>query len=210
MLGAAQTDAFGPVAPRPRGVGGVVGVGADAEAAEVVGPRQEPLQPVIGQVGDHGVEATGVDLAGAAVEGDPVALLDDVVAGGGAAGHGVDLQAGCPDDGGGAELAGHQGGVAGAAAAAGEDALGGEHAVHVVGFGLGPQQDDGSAVAGEPLRRVGIEHGGADRSAWGDVQTGDDHLSGLLGRGAGLRWSAAGGGRSRPAHSSRGGPRRRG
>ncbi len=77
---------------------------------------------------------------------------------------------------------GHDGGVADQPAAGGEDALGGGHAVHVLGRGLVAHEDDLLAPVGGLGRPVGGEarlaHGGAGR---GGQALGDD-----LALGAGL------------------------
>src|SRR5690606_22667260 len=139
---------------------GVVGVGAHPQPALAVGERHHPvhgLDEFVGVVGArvhpalevlddrgrHDRDLAQVDLAGGAVDGDQVALLDDVPAG---HGHppalGVDLQLLGAADTGLAHAAGDDGRVGGLAAAGGEDALGGDHAVQVVGVGLTADQDD--------------------------------------------------------------------
>ena len=51
--------------------------------------------------------------------------------------------------------------MAGHAAAGGDDALGGVHAVDVFGAGLDADEDDGFALGGAHLGFVGVEDGGA-------------------------------------------------
>ena len=64
-----------------------------------------------------------------------------------------------------AHPAGDDRGVAGLAAAAGQDALGGDHAVQVVGVGLPADQDDLLPRPAPLHRGVGVEHRLADRRA---------------------------------------------
>jgi hypothetical protein len=91
----------------------------------------------------------------------------------------VDLQFHDADHGRLAKLAGDEGGVAGAAAAAGQNALGGQHAVHVIGLGLRANHDDLAAVfLGPTLGGVGVEGDHTDGRAGGDVEAAGD-LGGL-------------------------------
>src|SRR5699024_3856108 len=73
VLRAAQADALGAELDRLLRVARVVGVGADGELARGVGPRHEATE-VAGDGGLDGGDRFAVDLAGGAVEGDPVAL----------------------------------------------------------------------------------------------------------------------------------------
>lgn len=66
-----------------------------------------------------------------------------------------------------AHAARHDGGVRGLSAARGEDALGGDHAVQVVGVGLAADQDDLLAGARPLDRGVRVEDGLADGGARG-------------------------------------------
>ena len=87
-----------------------------------------------------------VDVAAGAVDGQHVTLADDHAAGrGDLPGLGVHLELVGAADAGLAHAAGDDRGVAGLAAPAGQDALGGDHAVQVVRVGLAPDQDDGLA-----------------------------------------------------------------
>ena len=79
VLGAAQADALGAERARLLGVARDVGVGAHLEPADLVGPaheacrtRRSPRRRCVGA-------APSVDLAGRAVERDPVALLAPTV-----------------------------------------------------------------------------------------------------------------------------------
>src|SRR5699024_7199698 len=97
------------------GVLGGVGIGADLEAAELVRPGHQAAE-LAADLRLGGVEALAVDVAGGAVQADPVALLE------GLAGQGEGLAGLVNDDvaaaghAAGAHAAGHHGGVGGHAA----------------------------------------------------------------------------------------------
>ncbi len=92
--------------------------------------------------------APGQHLAGRAVDGDDVALLAaSCPADAHGAGRVVDAQRARAGDAGLAHAARDHGRVRGHAAARGEDALGGVHAVDVLGRGLDPHQDDAACLA---------------------------------------------------------------
>ena len=177
VLGAAQADALRAVLPGPLGVLRVVGVRADAQAPILVRPREQHGEPGVGDVRYERVELPEKHLARAAVQRHPVAFLDDQVADGGPVANEVDLERADSDDGRLAELARHQGGVARPAAAGGKDALRGEHAVHVIGLGLGSDQDDLAPVVAQPLGSVRVERGHADSGTGGHIQAGGDQSS---------------------------------
>ena len=75
VLGAAQADALGAVAAGHRGLFGLVGVGPDLHPADLVGPAEDRLELglVLEPRGDRRQRADE-DLAGRAVDADPVAL----------------------------------------------------------------------------------------------------------------------------------------
>src|SRR5690606_5404826 len=106
-----------------------------------------------------------VDVARGAVDRDRVALLDDEVTDAHLATLEVDVQGSDTHHGRLPELPGDQGGVAGAATRAGEDALGGQHPVYVVRLRLGAPHDDVAAVLRPPLGGVGVERPHADGRA---------------------------------------------
>ncbi len=185
MLGAAQADPLGAEATRPRGVLGVVRVRPYSQAAHPVRVRHDPVHggdelvgvvgarvhtalEVLDDRGRHDGHLTEVHLAGGAVDGDEVALLDDRVPDREAAALGVDLDLLGAADTGLAHAAGDDGGVRGLAAAGGQDALGGDHAVEVVGVGLPPDEDDLLArprpLDGGVRVEDGLAHGRTGRS----------------------------------------------
>ncbi len=139
--------------------------GLDQTALDVGAGVQGALEVLHHRGGEHGYLAE-VDLAGRAVDGDDVALFQlQAVGGGHPAALGVDLQLLGTADTGLAHAAGDDGGVRGLAAARGEDALGGDHAVQVVRVGLAADQDDLLAGARPLHRGVGVEDDLADRGA---------------------------------------------
>src|SRR5207302_5322861 len=183
VLGADQAHAAGAEPAGPGAVRAGVGVGVDAEAALVIGVRHDRVHgpdQVVGLVGvrvqfalevAHDLGGDDRDLAqvdgtAGAVDGDHVALADRDAAGGGellALGVHVELVGAA--DAGLAHAAGDHGRVAGLAAAAGQDALGGDHAVQVVRVRLAADQDYPLALAGQFHRAGRVEDGPADRGA---------------------------------------------
>ncbi|HRD86244.1 MAG TPA: hypothetical protein PLF63_13855, partial [Rubrivivax sp.] len=185
MLGAHQADALGTIGTGPFGVARVVGVGPHPQAADAVGPLQQLEQVRVLEVRDHGLELTGVDLTGGAVQRHEVAFAEDAAADPELAPVGVDLHRQHAHHGGLAELSRHQRGVAGAATAAGQDATRREHAVHVVGLGLGPHHDHCLLLLQAPaLGGVGVEGQHAAGRARRDVQPAGDGVTPRLGGGA--------------------------
>lgn len=144
MLGAAQADALGAEVDRLLRVARVVGIGLNVQAAGSIGPAHETVEILVAGGGD-GRDLTGVDVAGAAVEGDPVALREAVA---------IDLKdfiriadadavvIAAAGDAAGAHAAGDDGRVAGHAAAHGQDALRDLHAHDVLGAGLEADEHD--------------------------------------------------------------------
>ena len=104
----------------------------------------------------------GVDLALGAVERDQVAFLELHVADRQPLGAQVDLHVAGADDAALAPAAGHQGRVAGHAAAGGQNALGRAHAFHVLGVGLFADEDHLLALLG---RFDGVDRGEDDLAA---------------------------------------------
>ena len=172
VLGAAQADALGAQLTGLGGVGAVVGVGLHTEVADLVGPADDLLE-VLAQARRDERERPVEDLAGRAVDGDLVALVDDDVADRDGLGVGVDLDRRGAGDAGLAEAAGDDGRVARHAAVGGEHALGLEHAVDVVGGRLEADEDDGLAGGALLGGRVGVEDGRADAGAGAGGQAGD-------------------------------------
>ena len=161
VLGAAQADALGAELARRLGVERRFGVGAHAQAARRRPPspsawrnRRTWLGSIIGDRADE-------HLAGGAVEGDGLAGAHGLAAGGQRLRVVVDRDAAGAGDAGPAHAARHHRGVAGHAAARGQDAAGGVHAVDVLRAGLDPHQDHRLALGGAAFGLVGAEHDGA-------------------------------------------------
>jgi len=170
VLGAAEADPLRPVLPRPRRVGRVVGVGPDLEAPLLVGPAEQPAQVRIVDVRHHGVEFRREDLAGVAVDRDPVPLDELPLADPDRALLEIDLERRHADHRRLAELPGDERRVARAAAAAGEDPLRREHAVDVVRLRLRTHHDHRPPLLRPLLGAVGVEHDLPHRGAGGDVE----------------------------------------
>ncbi len=176
VLGPAQTDALGTETAGPGGVLGGVGVRAHPEPAYVVGvPHHavdrgdDVLVDVIAlEVAHH----RGVDhghgaeehLAGGAVDRDHIALVDRVApAHPGTTLLDTHVQRLGAAHAGAAHAARDHRGVRRLAAAAGQDAPGGDHAAQIVGVGLLADQDHVLAALGPLHGGVGVEDDLADR-----------------------------------------------
>ena len=172
VLGTAQADALSAEIASELGVGRVVGVSLNTKLTNLIGPGKDGLK-VARDLGVDELDGTEDNGAGAAVDGDDVALVqhdvgagdDDLLLGG------VDLQLLNAADAGGAHAAGDDGGVARLAAVARKDALGGNHAGQVVGVGL-PANEDAVATLGSGCDGIGRgEHDLAHSGARGGVET---------------------------------------
>ena len=158
VLGPAQADAFGTELDRGARVERRLGVGADLEPAGGVGPLHQQGK-VVRKLRVDRRDGAQHHRALRAVEGDDVALGQPHAA---LRRHRLlgigDREVAGTADAGLAHAPRHDRGVAGHAAARGQDALGGVHAVDVVGRGLDPHQDHGFAGGRHPLGMVGGEH----------------------------------------------------
>ncbi len=180
VLGPAQADPLGSETARPFGVARVVGVGPHLQPAELVGPGEQLDQVRIAHVRQHGGNLAGVDVPGSAVDRYPDTFFEDLIADAHFAPLQIDVQGGDADDGRLAELTRHQRGVRCAPALAGQDPVGGEHAVDVVRLGLRANHDDLALLfLGPTLGQVGVEGDLADRRTGRDVQPAGDSLGGL-------------------------------
>ena len=156
MLGAAQADALGSEVACLLGIARGVGVGAHECLGVLVGEVHDCAE-VAAEFGFCGWHLAVVDVAGGAVEGNPVALVVYLAA------HlyGLGLVVDAYFAGAGyaalAHAAGHYCGVAGHAAAHGEDALGHEHAAQVLRRGLDADEDDFLLLVGPGFGVVGLE-----------------------------------------------------
>ena len=170
VLGAAQADALGAELPGLGGVVGRVGVGADLEAAVLVRPAHDPAE-LAADDGVHSGDGSVVNLAGGAVQAQPVALVIGLSGQLKLLVFLVHLDLAAAGDAALAHAPGHHGGVGGHAAANGQDALGGLHALDVLGRGFQADQDHLLAPGGPLLGLLGGEDdlaaGGSRRSAQG-------------------------------------------
>ena len=187
VLGPAQADALGPEGHRVGRLVGLVGVGPDLEGPVLVGPGhdlgeglvdrglgrgQGLLDEDLEDLGGLGVDLAFEDLAGRAVDRDPVALLDRPALDRHGVGGVVDEEVAAAGDADPAHLPGDQGGVGGHAAAGRQDALGRVHALDVLGRGLDAGQDDLLAALGPGLGVDGVE----DDAPGGGAGTGVEAL----------------------------------
>ena len=130
-----------PKRARRARIGGRLGVGAHLQPAHLVGPAHQRRE-IAGELRLDRRHLAQHHLAGRAVDGDDVAVLHDrrrarVIVRACV----VDAQLAGAGDAGPAHAARDHGGVAGHAAARGQDAGGGVHAVDVLRAGLDPHQD---------------------------------------------------------------------
>ena len=181
VLGAAQADAFRPEPHGDAGVVGRVGIGANLELAHLVGPAHQGGEFARQRRLLHG-DLAGQHLAGRAVDGDDLALLERYAAGAQRVGGIIDADRAGAGDAGLAHAARHHRGMGCHAAAGGENAFRGMHAVDVFGAGLDPHQDDLAPLRLQQLGFVGGEHDLAGGRARRGRQAGGDHLA----RGAGI------------------------
>ena len=172
VLGAAQTDGLGAKLERERSILGVVGVDAHVVGVTVglvqtdlIGPRQDGVQ-VAGELCRDQVDRAVDDDTLGAVDGDDIALAQHAVAALDA--HDllcrVNVEALNAANAGRTHAAGDNGGMARLATVAGQDALGGDHALQVVGVGLPADQNDLVALGGTRdgviTREHDLAHGG--------------------------------------------------
>lgn len=173
VLGATEPDALGA---EPAGHARIVrriGVRAHLEPSTGIGPPEELGEAAIDRrliglprpgihlhhLARHRREVADEDLARAAVEGDPVALVDLGLADEEALVAQVELDRRAADDGALPHPARHDGGVARHPAAGGEDRFGGDHPMEILRRGLVTDEDDGVPMGRARLRGVGIEDG---------------------------------------------------
>ena len=190
MLGTAQADALSTQIHCLLCVARVISVGHDQQLTSSVCPAHEAVEVLIAGSG-HGSDLLAVDVAGRAVDGDPV-TLGELVA--------IDLEGLCflvdldlvviaaAGDTAGAHTTGNNSCVAGHAAADGQDALRDLHAHDILGAGLQTDQND-------LLHLAGLDHllclfSSKDDLAAGrtgrSCQTLADDLGGLQGSGVEL------------------------
>ena len=173
-----------PSAPKERAArasGGVSALARTRHAPALVGPAHERAE-IAGKFRLHHRHGAGQHLAGRAVDGDDVALPEDAAGNAELAGGVVDAHAAGARHARNAHAAGNDGGMAGHAAARGQDAFGRMHAVDIFRAGLDAHQDD---LATERLQRFGIfggEHDLAGRRPRRSRQAGADDIAAGVGR----------------------------
>ncbi len=147
VLGAAEADAFRPEGTGLLGVARHIGIGADLELAQRVGPTHELDE--IGIVGTRGnrLQLALDDAARGAVERYPVAVAEGLALDAQFLAGLVHLAVACAGNAALTHAAGDDGGVRGHAAARGENAGRDFHATDVLGRGLATDEDDGVHVA---------------------------------------------------------------
>jgi len=187
MLGAAKADAFRAEGHGVSRLVGLVGVGPDLQGPVLVRPLHDLGERLVDRgilgierlldqdlkdLGRLGADLALEHLAGRAVDGDPVAFFESAALDR----HGVlgvvDEELAAAGDAHPAHLAGHEGGVGGHAAAGGQDALRGAHALDVLGRSLDTGQDDLLA----PLGPVGGVDRVEDQAAGGGPGAGVEAL----------------------------------
>ena len=157
MLGAAEPDALGTELPRLAGLARGIGVGAHAERSRLVGPPHDGGK-VAGQLGLAHLHTALEHLALAAVDGDDVALPEDLTGDCHGAGLIVDTHRAGTAHARPPHAARHYGGMTRHAAPGGEDAGGRMHAVDVLGARFDADQDDLPALTLQGLGLVRIKH----------------------------------------------------
>ena len=178
MLGAGQADALGAKPPGAFSVARVIGVGPNTQGADLVGPAEQLDQVEILDVRLLGRDLAGKNFAGRAVKRSPVAFFIHDAVDRRLALFDVHFHGGHADHSGDAKLARHQGGMAGAATAAGENALGCQHAVHVVGRRLRAHHNHGLfRFLGPALSGVGVEDNLTNGRARRHVQADGNQLA---------------------------------
>ena len=142
-----------------------VGIGHDLQHRYLIRPFQQGIQ-FRGELRFDRRDLSQVDVAGAAVDGDDVTLVQYLVTDLRLAIANIDRDAFRAGHAGLAHAAGDDRGMRGLAAAAGEDALGGEKAVNVFGLGFLAHQDDLLAGTAQQFRTVGVKGHGTGGTAW--------------------------------------------
>ena len=203
MLGTAQADAFGAQGASLDGVSGGIGVGTHPQAAVLIGPGHDPAE-LAGDLCVHGGNLTVIDVAGGAVQAQPVAFAVGLARQNEALVLLVHLDLGAAGDAAAAHAARDHGGVGGHAAPDGQDTLGAHHALDILrrgfqtnqnhllapvspGLGILGGEDDlaagSSGRSGQsPTHRLGVlQCLGVELGVQQGVQgTGLDHSHGLL------------------------------
>ena len=175
VLGAAQTDADRAVITGAPRILRIVGVGVDVQAAEFICPAEQLAQVGLAvEIGVDPLDFADEDFARAAVNRDRLAFMDNDVVDLEAAPAQVDVERFRAADAGDAELPRDDCRMAGRAAAAGQNTLGGEHPMNVIGLGFRAHHDDRAPGFAPFFGEVGVESGDTNCCAGGSVHAGGD------------------------------------
>jgi hypothetical protein len=180
MLGTTEADALGPETPSGAGIVRRLRIRAHFQPARLVGPLHESRE-ITRQLRLDGRHLAQHDLAGGAVDGDELAVLHRRPADRHSARLHVDPQIAGAGDARPPHAAGDDGGVAGHAAARGQDAGGGVHAVDVFRTGLDPHENDAVTLGSPMLGLVGGEGDAAAGRSRRGRKAARDHLARRLG-----------------------------
>ena len=153
-----------------------IGVDANAELADRIGPAHQRAEFARHFRLDHR-HPPGQHLAQRSVDGDDVAGLEGARADAHGAAAVIDADGAAAGDAGLAHAARDHRGVRGHAAARGQNAFGGVHAVNVFRAGLDPHQNDLAAIGLQLGGLVGREHDFAGGRARRGRQAGGDHVA---------------------------------
>ena len=184
VLGTAQADGLGAKLEGERGILGVVGVDAHMVGVatglvqtNLVGPGQDGVQ-VAGELGRNQINGAVDDDTLGAVDGDDIAFVQHTIAAFDAYDllSRVNVEALDAADAGCAHTASDNGGMARLATVAGQDALGGNHALQIVGVGLPANQNDLAALVGARDGIVAREHDLAHGGTRAGVKTAGQSL----------------------------------
>ena len=184
MLGAAQAKSLGAKLECELGILGIVGVDAHMVGmatglvqTNLIGPGQDSVQ-IAGELGRDQINGAVDDDTLGTVDGNDIALAQHAVdaldthdlLGG------VDVEALNAADTGRTHAAGDNGGMARLATVAGQDALGGDHALQVVGVGLPTNQNDLVTLGGTRDSVVAREHDLAHGGTGAGIKTAGESL----------------------------------
>ena len=184
MLGATQANSLGAKLECELGILGIVGVDAHMVGmatglvqTNLIGPGQDSVQ-IAGELGRDQINGAVDDDTLGTVDGNDIALAQHAVdaldthdlLGG------VDVEALNAADTGRTHAAGDNGGMARLATVAGQDALGGDHALQVVGVGLPTNQNDLVTLGGTRDSVVAREHDLAHGGTGAGIKTAGESL----------------------------------
>src|SRR6267143_2096852 len=165
VLGAAEADAFGAELDGFTGILRGVHIGADPEAARLIGPVHQCFVR-LRELGSNERHRPDVDRALAAIQRDPIPFLDHFAG----SGHGlrfvVDVQLLGADDAAFAPAARYDGGVAGFSAGGGENTLRDGHAADIFGASFAADENHFLAARGPLFRFLR----GEDHPAYGGAR----------------------------------------